>query len=81
MSKKVFCWLIVNTVFAVIVTESIIFIGNAFSARIDNETIKEVIFYAKTTLWVIIDLIFLFYFMVYWWSDRTWTKVKRKLSK
>ena len=78
MSKKVFRWLIADTVFAVAVTLLILFLGNAASDAIDNETAKTGIFVAKIVLCVIVDLVILFWFLLYWWSDRTWTKVKKK---
>ena len=81
MSKKVFHWLIVDIVFAAIVTLVIIWLGNVISTRIDDETIKDVIFVVKTAIWIIVDLIVLFYFLLYWWSDRKWTNIKNQFKK
>ena len=50
------------------------------SARIDNKTVKAVIFIIKTAIWEIVDLIVRFYFQLYWWSDRTWTRVRESLG-
>ena len=81
MSKKVFKWLIADAIFAAIVTLLIIWLGNVISARFDNETAKTVIFYVKTAVWIVIDFIVLFYFLLYWWSDRTWTNIKNQFKK
>ena len=81
MSKKVFHWLIADAIFAVAVTFVIVWLGNVISARIDDGTAKAAIFVVKTAAWVVVDLIVLFYFLLYWWSDRTWTRVKRKFRR
>ena len=81
MSKKVFKWLIADAIFAAIVTLVIIWLGNVISARIDDETAKAAIFVVKTAAWVVVDLIVLFYFLLYWWSDRTWTNIKNQFKK
>lgn len=81
MSKKVFHWLIADTVFAAAVTLIIIWLGNAVSAEVDNETARTAIFAVKTTIWVIFDFIMLLFFLLYWWSDRVWTRVKKRFGR
>ena len=81
MSKKVLKWLIADIIIAVAVTFLVIWLGNAASNIVDNETARTVIFYVKTALWIVIDLIVLFWFLLYWWSDRKWTNIKNKFKK
>lgn len=81
MSEKVIKWLIADSIFAVALTVLIIFIGRAVACNIENEPLRSVIFYVRTAAWIIADLTILFWFLLYWWSDREWTKIKSRFRR
>ena len=81
MSKKVVLWMTVDLVIALLLTGAVIFLKNRLALCFDNTYIQLAIHIAGTVVWVIVDLTILFYFLLYWWSDNTWTRAKKKFRK
>jgi hypothetical protein len=81
MSKKVFKWLIADIIFAIIITYGIIFVKKFIAIRFDSMQTQMIIHKSGTVISIIADLIILFWFLLYWWSDRKWTNIKNKFNK
>ena len=81
MSKKVIGWLIADTVFAGLVTWGIIAVRDLLASAVQNHFLHLAIMIAGTAAFIIVDGIILFYFLLYWWSDKKWTQIKRKFGK
>ncbi len=81
MSKKVFCWLIVDLIFAGGVTLGCILLGHAIAQHMGNAVAAKGVSVLFTAIYCVVDAITLFYFLLYWWSDRKWTAIKRKFKK
>lgn len=80
MSKKVRSYLIIDLIVMAIVTMA----GLWLSGLCSMLTIKWIEIILKIVIngiWVVFDLIFAFFFLLYWWSDIKWTKTKKWARK
>ena len=80
MSPKVRKYLIIDLIVMAIVTGLCLW-GSHLCGSFANEWIVLLLKIVINGIWIVFDLLFVFFFLLYWWSDVEWTKVKKWARK
>ena len=80
MSKKVLFYMILDLIGIGIALISRYLLCNTFSS-ISDPLLQSALILAVNVIFTVVCLFILFFFLLYWWSDRKWTKIKRKFKK
>lgn len=80
MSKKVLNYLIIDLIVMSLVTSVGLWLSG-LCGSLSNQWIELVLKVIINGIWIIFDLVFAFFFLLYWWSDIKWTKTKRWARK
>lgn len=75
MSKKVKKYLVIDLIVMGIVTVLGLWISG-LCGGMSNEWVGIALKILVNGIWIIFDLIFVFFFFLYWWSDVKWTQIK-----
>lgn len=76
MSKKVVKWMIADLVCISIITLLFLWFKKGIISSITNETAQNSVNIILWIIYAIVDIFILIWFLIYWWSDRKWTKLK-----
>lgn len=80
MSKKVRNYLILDLIVMAVVTVVGLWLSG-LCGGLSNRWIELILKVVINGIWIIFDLVFAFFFLLYWWSDVKWTKTKTWAKK